>query len=232
MTQVDEQKSTQEIVSTDPGQTNDGSETFVEMGAQKVQLDIEDAPFLTDPNEAPPPAEAPAVPDKKAPKSTEDAPEEAPKNKKKLIIIAAAGLLLLIIIAGAAFVFLSAPEEDVIILQNIITVPTPPEELIPTFFQVTLDPFWVELQKKDNGAKFIIATFTLSMDTQDVHDEVTKNLKVVRDAIYYYLIHTGSDFLVHPDNVEKVRNGISEIVNQYVVNGPITDVYFDSFLMK
>ena len=55
MTQVDEQKSTQEIVNTDPNQAPEGSEAFVEMGTKKVQLDIEDAPFLTDLNEVPPP---------------------------------------------------------------------------------------------------------------------------------------------------------------------------------
>ena len=63
---------------------------------RKVELDLDDAPFLVE-QAPPPPAKT-----EEAPLQVADEGAEPPKKKKKLLIIAAAAGLLVLLVAGAA----------------------------------------------------------------------------------------------------------------------------------
>ena len=88
---------------------------------RKVELDLDDAPFLTE--QAPPPAKKEDAPLQ----TTEEAPP--PNKKKKLIIIAAAAALVVVLVAAAAiwwFVLRTPPPPPPEpVKPEVIVVPTP-----------------------------------------------------------------------------------------------------------
>jgi len=231
VTQLNEEQNTQEITSSDDNLPAEQESGFIEIGNQKVQLDIEDAPFLTEPEDEPT-AEIATTSETAVATVAKDEADAEPKSKKKLIIIIGAALVLLIALAVGAFLFFGGKDAEVIIPQNIIVVPSPPAETLPTSFQIKLDPFWIDLENDQSGAKFLVGTFVVAVELRSVKKEIETNIKIVRDAIYYYLIGVDVEFLLDLNNAEEIRAGIGEILAQYVRSGPITDIYFDSFLMK
>lgn len=230
MTQSAEEQNTQIAATSSTNAPAEAGGKFVKTGNQKVQLDLEDAPFLQEEEKKEESTDL-ATTEPNSDKTAKDDEDQEPKSKKKLIIIAGAALVLILAISAGAFFFLFA-EKEVIILQNIIVVPNPPTEEIPLFYQIKLDPIWIELKNRDDGVNFLVGTFILSMETKSIQNEIEKNIKVVRDAVYYYLINTRPEFLMDHENTEKIKAGISDIVNRYVVSGAVDEIYFDSFLMK
>lgn len=216
-----------------PQELDASATAFIDTAIEKVQLDIEDAPFLQDD-----PDEEEVSATKEGEKATDKTEELAegeeakPRNKKKIILIAGAATLLLAILGVAVFFLLDYTGRTAPVMHNFITIPTPPEEMEPAFFEITLEPFWVDLENKGHGAKFLVGKFIIRMDSKDIQKELELNIKKIRDAIYYYLVSVDHEFLINVENREAVRTGIVDIINPYLASGRIENVYFDSFLMR
>ncbi len=204
--------------------------SFEESAKENVKLDLEDAPFLQEDKKEKEPEDAKKNERKKDAKDEEE--EEAPKSKKKLLLIIVGVLLLAVIGAGAyVFLFMGKTVEQVI-AQNIVVVPTTVKKDVTDKLQVRLDPFWIELGENSRKAEFLNAKFILVLDNPQLNREITANQGIVRDAIYYYLINSDVEFLMDYKNIEEIKAGMIEIINQYVVQGAVKDIYFDSFLYE
>ena len=212
-------------------------EDFAASAAAKVQLDVEDAPFLQE--EVP---SAPPVPvQENKPGLTEEAlPEETAqadtgKKKKRLIVLGA--LAFCVIITGVlGWFFLLKPVPPAVAPpQNpptVIVVPSPEKITGPAEFQVQFDPFWIA-QKADNGAtRFLQVRFSSVTLSDKVVKEAADKMLVLRDAVYYYLRNKTHEFLLDPENVPVIKQDILGIINGYVVQGRMEDVLIENYLVK
>lgn len=199
---------------------------YESLAGQKVQLDIDDAPFLLDPEDEPDALPAPVA-------STAPAVPEKNGRKKKLIIIGGAALLLLLIVAAAVWFFVfKAPPPPPAPEAPVIVVPSKVEPVLPKEYSLKLEPFWVPLVSQDGQQRFLVATFVVATESGLLYQEMEDKLLIVRDALFYYLRNKDYDFLTNPENAETIRTDLCGSVNNYLVQGELKNLYFDSFLVQ
>lgn len=203
---------------------------FESLATQKVQLDIDDAPFLDEPEEEPAPPPAPI--EKKAVAKVEPE-EEKPSGKKKKIIIIGAAVFLLLAVAAALYLFVFSGPKVELPQPPIITV-TRPEEVAPPpdSYNIKLEPFIVELLDQEGKRHFLRAAFVLATENPMVYMEVEDKIIVLRDSIYYYLKNQDYGFLHDAANNEEVRADLATAVNDYLVQGDIDDILFDTYIIR
>jgi len=207
----------------------------ISRGAQKVELDLEDAPFLEEEEEV-----KPETPKPKADIGLEQPKEEKKPlfaGRKKLIIIGAAALLVLVAAALAVkFLFFkgksspppdkaeqSAPKESAPAAEA--PAPEKPE------FQVHMDPFWVE-QKSGDDVRFLIVRILLGTREEGIAKEFQAKIMPARNAIFYYLKNKDVQFLADEDNAEKLRHELLLVINQYVTDGKFETLLFEEYVVK
>ena len=212
----------------------DTSETS--RGAQKVELDLEDAPFLEEEEEVKPEPAKPRV------ETSLEAPkEEKPASKlgrKQLMIIGAAALLVLVAAALAVkFLFFKgkpAPPPAKV-EQSAPSNATAPDaeakapELPET--QVRLEPFWVE-QRSGEEIRFLIVRILLGTSDKAIAREFEAKIMPARNAIFYYLKNKDVQFLTDENNAEKLKHELLLVINQYVTDGKFETLLFEEYVVK
>lgn len=202
-------------------------------GTQKVELDLEDAPFLEEEEEVVPEAPKPAADvSVEAPKE-----EKAPLGKKKLIIIGAAALVLLIAAAlTVKFLFFkgkAAPEPPK--TEHAAAAPaenaTAAEPEKPEI-HVRMDPFWVEQKAGQDEIRFLIVRMQLSTRDPAIAKEFEAKLLAARNAIFYYLKNKDVQFLADEHNAEKLKAELLLVINQYVTDGKFDSIMFEEYVVK
>ncbi len=233
----------------------------VEKARAKVQLDIEDAPFLEDDEEEE--EEEKAEGEKKG-EEGEDGEEgeegeegsgkKKKSKKKKLIIIGAAALLLIIIIAVAAFLFLGGDKEEEIpaepepyvpevdaegnIIPNlelepfIVVVEPFVEPTGPPVYSIDLEPFWVESRDADNKTFFIVCNFTLIAEEEKNLVNLNSQLSPIRDAIFYHLSTQDHELLTRPSNLQTLRKSLMDRVNELLPGIKIKDLLYTNYTVR
>jgi len=204
---------------------------------QKVDLDLDDAPFLEDePEEAPPVQEVEPAPSQIEPE--DDAP--ARKKKRLILILGIAGLLIL---GVALFLFLKkpapAPEPEP---QGPPpeTMPAQPESLAPPpeppapkpEIVLAMEPFLVELNDPKGRTRFLTIRFTAATTEPSVGLEFKRNIIVVRDAVYYYLKNKNPEFLADKKNAEALKKDVLSVINQFVGAQPLDNLLIEDYLVK
>lgn len=190
----------------------------------KVELDLDDAPFLREPEEKPlPPVER---------RSTAPAPvvQEAPKSKKKLII---GGIGLVVILAAVAvwwFFFRVPPVVVEPPKPEVIVVKPPQAAPMQQDYIYELEPFWVPVKDEKGNTNFLVCRFSTIATSEVVSKEVEKQLMTVRDAMYYYLRNKSLEFLLAAANRETIKKDLTSVVNSYLTLGQIEDVLVESYL--
>lgn len=229
MTQVQDKSKTLQVEESQSSELLPADD-FVAKAVEKVQLDIDDAPFLNEdelPEESSP---TDAIPSPRASSRKEEEPEEPPKkSKKKLIIIILIPVLLIIIGIVVYFLFLrpEPPSEPITVL-----VEPSQTAIVPKDFQITLDPFWTPFQKEDGSSVFLLSSFVLSTSEQKVSEEITAKMTTIRDAIYYYLISADPAYLLNSENAALIKSDMLDAINSYIVQGEVASVFFDSYITK
>ena len=203
----------------------------------KVQLDIDDAPFLREKE-----PEAPPRPPKKIeeadealptdPKPTEDT---GPSKKKKRIIIIASALLALLLAGGGGatwwFVLRTPPPAP-----QVVVVPSPATDSAQADFLIPLAPFWLELASSSVRHKdqifFLVCKFTAIAKSEDVVQEAQNKIIVIRDALYFYLRNKDLEFLTSPDNTQTVKDDLISVINGYLALGEVDDMLFERYITK
>ena len=192
---------------------------------RKVELDLDDAPFLTE--QAPPP---PAKKEDAPLQTTEDA--SPPNKKKKLIIIAAAALVVVLVAAAAVWWFVlrtPPPPPPEPIKPEVIVVPTPKTPTAKPDSVKELAPFVIPRQTA-KGARFLICKFSTVSQSPRVGMEIDQKLIPLRDALYYYLSSKPDEFLLDPANAATIKKDLGGVLNDYLTQGRIEDILFESYL--
>lgn len=195
--------------------------------ARKVELDLDDAPFLqAEEKEEPLPAHAEIVPD--AP--DEDAAKK--RKKKRLIIACAAGGILLLALAAVWWFFFRTPpppgpvppEPEVIVVPKASTA-SGPSDIVREFA-----PFIVPLKDSSGKTSFLICQFSSITHDQGLNREIDEQRTALRDAIYFYLRGKEAPFLLDARNGPQIKQDLLSIFNDYLSQGKLEDILFESYL--
>ncbi|MBQ9405532.1 MAG: flagellar basal body-associated FliL family protein [Desulfovibrio sp.] len=200
---------------------------------RKVELDLEDAPFLKEE-----PSEAPAIKAQDNPDGSQASSESAPvsgKKKKKLFLLVGVGVFALLAVGGAVWWFLlrsPAPppppvipiEPEVIVVPSAPSAPTPKPESIKE-----LEAFIIPRQTQ-RGTHFLVCKFSTISTDPTVDTEIDHKLIPLRDALYYYLSSKSDDFLLNAGNATKIKEDLAAVLNHYITRGKIEDILFESYL--
>ena len=198
------------------------------VAVKKVELDLDDAPFLQTEEKTP---AKPDVPEDLADRSEDD---EKRKRKKKLILLGSAiGAGILLIVAAAVWWFffrtpppppIAAPEPEVIVVPS-APAPVGDQEIVREFA-----PFIVPTQDPNGKTGFLICRFSAISKDQAVNQEVQQQLLPLRDAIYYYLRSKDNSFLLDARNAPEIRKDLLSVFNDYLTQGKVEDIVFESYL--
>lgn len=198
------------------------------VSVKKVELDLDDAPFLQTEEKVPAKVE-----------DTEDLEdrsedEEKKKRKKKLLILLAAasgGFLLIAAVAVWWFFFRTppplppaAPEPEVIVVPS-TPAPVGEQEIVREFA-----PFIVPTKDPEGKTGFLVCKFSAITKDQIVNQEMQQQLMPLRDAIYYYLRSKENSFLLDARNGDEIRQDLLSVFNDYLTQGKLEDIVFESYL--
>ena len=206
----------------------------------KVELDLEDAPFLEEDEEeeeeqaeaAPRPSELPELP-----------PDEGPPLWKRIVLdqrvwLAAAGVIILLL---GVIIFLLLPESSPETPQETPAaevepapeeVPQEAEKAEPLAHPVSWDPFWVEYEMPDGSLRFLRCKFSAQTDNEKIAWELSRKQTVVRDSIYYYLRNKDLTFLADKSNAEALKRDLLAVINQYLTSGELEVLLIEEYLIK
>ncbi len=214
----------------------------------KVELDLDDAPFLEEPPaeekkpEAPPPEQTAKVspaPDKKPPLKERLLVRLRPllSNKKRLLIAGAA--LLVLVAGGVAVPFLlsspSAPkpaEPAKPQTRRIVVNGTQDDhEPAPAGPQIlfSFEPFIVPLRGPENELRFLRCRFAVPLDNPMLKAEMELKKIALRNAMYYYLHNREVPFLLDPRESGVIKADLIGVINGLVSTEKIHELYFEDF---
>ena len=202
---------------------------------QKVDLDLDDAPFLEDEDEEEEIEEVEA----ETPFLTEG--DSKPKQglaallKNKFVIMGLGVILLLLVVI--VILLMRDPEAPPPPPPPPVeeTIPEPPPEPeVPETPQIIikLDPFLIE-QKDESGAiRFLEVSILLSTEDEGLARQFKQETFAVRNALYYYLKNKDLQFLSDKENSEKLKKELLVIINQYMGFGQFDTLMFEQYLVR
>lgn len=195
---------------------------------KKVELDLDDAPFLQTEEKAPAKVEAP--------EDLEDRSEDADKKKRRrklLLLCALSGAAILALAAALLWWFFfrapppappAAPEPEVVVVPSLPAAPAD-QEIVREFA-----PFVVPTTGPDGKTGFLICRFSAISKDQAVNQEIQQQLMPLRDAIYYYLRGKDNAFLTDARNAPDIKRDLLSVFNDYLSQGRLEDIVFESYL--
>lgn len=198
---------------------------------QKVDLDLDDAPFLEEEEEVKPEPAKHKEPSSFAP-SEDEAP--APLDRKKLIIIGAAALVLVLALVLAVKFFFkgkTAPPAEPAAQTAIQDNKTEAAPELPEI-QVRMEPFWVEQKGEGDEVRFLIARILLGTHEKNIAKEFEGRMLSARNAVFYYLKNKDVQFLADEKNAEKLKAELLMVINQYVSDGKFETLMFEEYVVK
>lgn len=207
----------------------------------KVELDLEDAPFLEDEDEE----------EEEAPQESFEGPQEEEKEENRFIVllkdkrvITGLGSLLFLILILIFWIIPEftgddEPEEPPLaeevteeIEEQEALVEVAPEEVPEDEFIVSMLPFWVEKTDGEGKIRFLVAKFAASTNNEKLSWEIQSKQTVLRDAIFFYLNNRDLTFLADKKNVEVLKNDLVSVMNQYLSNDQLETVLIEQYLVK
>ena len=204
--------------------------------AEKVELDLDDAPFLAEdePEPVKKPEREPARP------SAPPVPAEAGpslKDKllanKKILIIAGAGVVVLI--AAMVFLFSGEPEPAPAPAPAPETVEVRPQQLPPaevSQFTVQFEPFWVEIRDTEGAIRFLTCRFTLPTENPVLFAEMTGKRLILRDALFYYLRNQPIISLSDGARVQEFKGELMTVLNEHLGSGKVNEILIEEYLIQ
>ncbi|PTN37046.1 hypothetical protein C6366_08055 [Desulfonatronum sp. SC1] len=195
--------------------------------AQKVTLDLDDAPFLDDiEDEAPP--------------ETEDEPEEPeagkveeepkPEKSSRLMLIIG-GVVAALLLAGLAFwLTRPPPPEPKIPEPEPLQQPQPAPEPKPEKYTVDLKPFWVAYTQGED-VMFLTLHLVLVTEGSTSYVEVQRKEIILRDAAYYFLNNRPIPEIKREDAADALKTDLMSVMNQHLSH-PLTDILIKEYLVR
>lgn len=206
---------------------------FAVQASQKVQLDIDDAPFLLAIDDTPPPPVARSAESTDV-ATTEGGEDQKRARKKKMLLAAAGGVVVVLLLAAVAvWWFVGSPPPDLPVQPEptVIVVPSPKSVTGPQEYKIDFAPFMVE-QRNGNGVHFLQARFAGTSKSEVVIKEAENKRLVLRDSIYYYLRNKTHQYLVDPANALVIKQDLLDIVNGSLTQGKMDDILLVNYIIK
>lgn len=202
----------------------------------KVELDLEDAPFLEEDDED----EDEDEDDEEledTPGALEAVDEEGKKGLKDLLkdkrILIGGGAALLIVIGLLVFLLMPGGEPEEEPEPTPTPVPTATPEPTPDFvFEVQFEPFWIEYKTKDGNTRFLIFKFVAPTTNEKLSFEMGQKRLVLRDAVFYNLKNKDLAFLADKKNADQIKKDLLSVLNQYLNNGQLDKLLIQEYLVK
>ena len=205
---------------------------------KKVELDLDDAPFLEDdepepepePKKAPPPVrESAPLPDKPSLRDRLNA------NRKKLILAGGGAVVLLIAAIAVNMLLFSddtppqpvAPEPEKVLAAPKTLPPAPTPQ-----FLMQWEPFWVELKDTEGAVRFLTCTFSIPTDNQVLFAEMNVKKLILRDALFYYLRNQPILSLTDTDRVQVFKSDLLTVLNEHLSSGKANELLIQDYLVQ
>ena len=187
-------------------------------GQTKVELDLDDAPFLQVPEDDLPAEQEDNAP---APPEEDESAARNRKKKKKLLIMAGAGAALLLVLGAAGWWFFlrTPPPAPDIPAPEVIVVPSKPAVQVQPDYIKEFAPFLVPGVDAKGETRVLICKFSA----------LSKN-PGLGNAMYYYLRSKSSDYLTDSRNGPAIKQDLTAVLNDYLTQGKIEDILFESYL--
>lgn len=196
---------------------------------KKVELDLDDAPFLQADEKSPVVSTHEAA----LPDPAQEEADKAKSKRRRLLILAAAGAGVLIIAAAAVWwLFFREPppagpeplKPEVVVVPK-AAAPEQPSEVLREFA-----PFIVPVKEADGKTGFLVCKFTAITKDANLNREIDAQRVALRDAIYYYLRGKDAAFLQNARNAEAIKKDLLSVFNDYLTQGKLEDILFESYL--
>lgn len=199
---------------------------------QKVELDLDDAPFLQweDEEDAEPDQGA------KAQARTSEGEGQEARNplwawlKERKLVTLAAGLIMAGLLLGLAWFVLWKKDLSPSDLNPEKPGQQKTAETGPKAEKIHFEPFWVEYGT-ESGFRFLHFEFAVQSLHEKLSWEIDRKRIVIRDAIYYYLKNKKLAFLLDKGNVPSLKNDLISVINQYLSNGKIQTILIQDFVV-
>lgn len=199
---------------------------------QKVELDLDDAPFLEDEKD-----EEPPPPPEEAPVHDEETQPPSPWWKKKPVIFGGAGLVLVILAVVAYFLFFSKPKDEPpppveeAAEEAAPETPAPPPPEVQEIV-VVMEPFLVE-QVNEKGEAFLVSLqFTTATKSPMLEKELARSAVVLRDAVYYFLKNKQLVYLDDKKVADALKQDIISVMNQFLGDEQIENLFIEKYVVK
>lgn len=202
--------------------------------ARKVDLDLDDAPFLEDEEEEEEAAEETPAPAPELPKPKKERKPLPPWVKNKFTLMGAGAGVLLIILALILFTGGEpAPEAPP---AEETALPEVPEPEIPAEVEqdhlVRLDPFIIEQTDDMGELRFLEVRLIFTTPDGALADNLVRNTPTVRYALFYYLKNKDLTYLTDETNSEALKQELLAVANQYMADGRFENLLFEQYLVK
>ena len=201
--------------------------------AQKVELDLEDAPFLEEEDE---------IEEEEEPQEDllEEEGEKPWYKRRKFIIPASAAVLLLISLAVIYFVFIAGKEEAELVEPDLesqtiteeAAPPVEPEPEPPQEYTVSMRPFWIEQVDQTGKVRFLVCKFAAVTTNEELSLELEQKNTILRDAIFYYLKNKDLTYLSDKENVETLKADLLSVINQYLSTARLETLLIEQYMVK
>lgn len=213
----------------------------------KVELDLDDAPFLEEEEEE---EEEPKPEPVKPPEPGKAAPAPAAREKpslkdrllanKKKLILAGGGAVLLLAAAVGVNVFLfsgedapppppAAPAPDP---EKILAAPKPlPEAPVPQF-TMQWEPFWVEIKDTEGAVRFLTCKFSVPTDNPILFTEMNAKNLILRDAIFYYLRNQPIISLRDEEKTQALKSDLLTVMNEHLGSGKVSEILIEDYIVQ
>lgn len=198
-------------------------------GQTKVELDLDDAPFLQVPEDDLPAEQEDNAP---APPEEDESAARNRKKKKKLLIMAGAGAALLLVLGAAGWWFFlrTPPPAPDIPAPEVIVVPSKPAVQVQPDYIKEFAPFLVPGVDAKGETRFLICKFSALSKNPGLGKEMDHKMISLRDAMYYYLRSKSRDYLTDSRNGPAIKQDLTAVLNDYLTQGKIEDILFESYL--
>lgn len=209
--------------------------TSVPKEAQKVELDLDDAPFLEEDEEE---EEEEAEPEAVALDEGED--KEPWYRQRKIIIAAASAFVLLVLLGVGYFVFIAgdnaadvadtASESETAAGEGALEESLAPQE--PAEIIISMKPFWIEQVDAQGEVRFLVCQFAAVTTNEELSQELNQKNTVLRDAIFYYLKNKDLTYLSDKENVETLKEDLLSVINQYLSVARLETLLIEQYMVK
>ncbi len=201
---------------------------------QKVELDLDDAPFLEEEEEEEEPED---LAEEAAPKELgveEKKPRLAlpPFLRNRKVLFGLIGVLILII--GLILFFMlrpkkaPPPEEKPQVEQQAAPEVTPEIKEI----NVPFTEFWVEKIDPSGKVRFLHVQFSVQVHGPQAEREIKSKSLVLRDAVYYYLRNKDYAFLADTENLETLKSDLLSVMNKFLGSDQLQVLLIDKYLVQ